>query len=170
MGGLGVAGSYDSAAQPSRADTESGPRALGAPAPPRPAWLPPRQQHRAAAVGGSAPACVELLPGGVEAARTLELVVVGQLLAGGDGAQRLQVDPPVLGDRLAVGLAGVVEEACLVAADAGVDQGVLVDGEHQDVRMLRPIVVVALRRLLGRDPFAQVLDQAGSPPDPPQGE
>src|SRR5579863_6482151 len=93
----------------------SAPRALR-----RGARAPRRPHHGAAATPRAAAAGED----GVDVRRiagfALDLVVVGKLLPGRDRTNRIDEDARALDHRLAVGVAGVIHEARLVAADAGV--------------------------------------------------
>src|SRR5262249_7724670 len=78
---------------------------------------------------------------------------------------------------LAVGRAGVVDEARLVAPDRRVDHHVVADGEEEGVVLLHRVVVVAGVRLVAGDALPDVLDDPralaglaeGQDPEPPHG-
>ena len=75
-----------------------------------------------------------------------------------DRPDRLDEHAAVLGDRLAVGRAGVVDEARGVAIHPGVDDGAPVDDEQEGVVVVDRLQVVAAVGLLVRDALAEVLD------------
>ena len=90
-------------------------------------------EHRAAAGGGAASARVALTGLLLGVVLVLHLVVVEQLLALANRSRRLDVDAPSIFHGLAVRRARVVDEARLVAAYGGVDDGVIVNGEEHHV-------------------------------------
>ena len=99
-----------------------------------------------------------------------EIVIIGQLLAFGDGLYRLDIDVLLIQDCPAVWLTGMIDEARLVAAHPGVDGDVLIHDEQQHMRMLRLIVVVASVGFLGRDPFSEIFNDARPFADALRGE
>ena len=76
---------------------------------------------------------------------------------------RLDEHAALLDLGLAVRIARVIDEARVVAADAGVDDRALVDDEQERVVVVLVVVLVALVRLLVRDAVAEVLDRRASP-------
>src|ERR1700694_1893844 len=129
-----------------------------------------RPQHGAAAALEAAAARED----GVDVRRVvrfaLDLVIVAELLARFDGADRVGVHALVLDQRFAVRLAGVIHEARLVAIDAGVDHGVRVDDEQEGVVVARILAVVTTIRFRMRDALAPVLDDACAARDAPRGK
>src|ERR1700728_5449059 len=119
-----------------------------------------RPQHAAAAARRAAAAGED----GIDVRRVValapDLIVVGELFARGDIAQRVDEHPRALDHRLAVRLAGVIDEARLVAADTRVDDRVLVGDEQERVVVVRCLVIVALVGLGVRDALAQVFEDA----------
>src|SRR5690606_34479891 len=110
------------------------------------------------AVLRAAPALVQLAPFRTHAPLPLVRVVVRQLLAALDVAQRIDEHAIVLFDRLAVGIARVIDEPRVVAADRRVDAGATLQAEQERVMDLHGIVVIATVRLLGIDALALVFD------------
>src|SRR5882672_4604487 len=90
-------------------------------------------EHRAAAGPGAAAAGPDLVDIRRIVVLALDLVVVVELFARLDVAQRFDEDAPLLDHGLAVRVAGVVDVARLVAADARVDHRALVDDEEERV-------------------------------------
>src|SRR5690606_8300200 len=137
-----------------------------------PARLARRQKDGAAAVRGTAAAAIELFPLGVllRIAAALVLIVVNELLARPDRPQRVDPDPPVLDDRLAVRVARVIDETRLVAVARAVDDGLSVDREEEGVVTPHPAFVVAPVRLLVRDALAGIFDDALPLADEAHGE
>src|SRR5687768_3147738 len=121
-----------------------------------------RCQDRSATRRRAALAHVQTLPVLVLGAISLVPIVVHQLFAGRDGANRLDVDPLPLVDRLAVGSAAVIDEPRVVAIDRGVDHRPLVDAEEERVMPAHSRVVVTAVGLVGRDALAGVLDDSGA--------
>ena len=64
----------------------------------------------------------------------------------------------------------MIEEPCLVAVDAGVDDGLRVYDEEERVGVRRVLALVAPVGLLVRHPLAEVLDDACALADAAQGE
>src|SRR4029077_10069057 len=82
-----------------------------------------RPQHAAATAREAAAAGEDLIDLRRIVGFALDLVVVSEFLARLDGSQRVDEHAPILDHGLAVRLTGVVDEARLVAVDAGVDDG-----------------------------------------------
>src|SRR6185437_3527826 len=101
---------------------------------------------------------------------TLDLVVVGHLLAGLYRAGGLDEHPPLLDHRLAVGVAGVIEESRVIAVDTGIDDGPRVDDEEEGMSVVRILALVAPVGLRVRHALAEILDDAGALADAAQGE
>src|SRR5688572_22136389 len=140
---------------------------------PAPGLLPPpgrlalaverhRIEHRAPALRGAAAADVERELLRVVVALPGELIVVTQLLAGPDIADRIDEHAAILDDGLAVCVAGVVNVARLVAAHARVDADAVVDDEQECVTIVLALLLVARVRLLVRDAIAEIFDDARS--------
>src|SRR6185437_9517677 len=89
-------------------------------------------------------------------------VVIRQLLAGRDRAHRLDPDAPIVYHGIAIRLARVIDVARIVAADGGVDDDIIVDGEQEGVVPLERRVGIARVRRRGRQPLTRVLDEARS--------
>ena len=88
------------------------------------------------------------------------MIVVGQLFALPDRARRPDPDDPSGDVHVAVGLAGVINEARDVAADCGVDDGPIRQLEAPDVPPF-PVPELALQALLVGDFLTGVIDDAG---------
>src|ERR1700756_2585608 len=91
--------------------------------------VPRGPHHRAAAAGRAAVAGEDGVDIRWVIGFALDLIIVGELLAGRDAADRVDEYARLLDHRLAVGVAGVIHEARLVAVDAGVDHRGLVGDE-----------------------------------------
>src|SRR5688500_12858005 len=113
---------------------------------------------------------VEAIPRRDRHAVALVLVLVEQLVARLDRAQRVDVDAVVLDHRFAVRLARVVDERGIVAPDRAVDDVVHIDREQEGVVPRHLLVIVPPIGLLVGDDLARVLDDAGAAPDTPQRE
>ena len=102
----------------------------------------------------------------------LELVgvVVRELFAGLDVANRLDPDASVVDHRIAVRPARVVDEAGLVAIHGGVDDDVVVNREEVSVMHLAWNVGIACVGLGGCQALPAVFDQARAATDAPRGE
>ena len=83
-------------------------------------------------------------------------------------ADRLDEHAAVLDDGLAVRSAAVVDEARLVAVDAGVDDGALAGDEQERMAVVIALALVAPVGLGVRDALAQVLDDARALADAPR--
>src|ERR1700722_8612626 len=140
----------------------------GAPRRARPA--PRRPQHRAAALARAALAGEDFIDVGRIVTIASDLVVVGKLLARLNGADRLDEHAPVIDQRLAVRVAGMVDEARIVAIDAAVDHHAAIDDEQECVVVANVLVLVAPVGLAVRQPVAEVLDDARALADAAQGE
>src|SRR5205085_11203961 len=106
-------------------------------------WRGPRRpQHAAAAALDAAAAREDGVDVGWVVRFALDLVIVGELLARLDGAERVDVHALILDHRLAVRLARMVHEARLVAIDTGVDHGALIDDEQEGVAVACVLVIV----------------------------
>lgn len=86
-------------------------------------------------------------------------VVVRELFARLDVANRLDPDAAVVDHRIAVRVARVVDEPRLVAADRRVDHHVVVDREEEGVVPLTFYVGIACVGFGGREAFAGVFDE-----------
>ena len=98
----------------------------------------------------------------------LDAVVVAQLLARSDRAQRLDVDAVLVVHRFAVGCAAVVDPACAVAAATGVDHHAVVEREQEGMRAV--VLGVAPVHLCLGEAFAGVFDQTRALGDARNGE
>src|SRR5712692_6381050 len=87
------------------------------------------------------------------------VVVIGQLFACADGPPRAYPDRAVDDLNVAVGTAGMIDEARVVAADARVDHGAIGQLEAPDAPA-SDVPPLALEALLVRDPLARVVDDA----------
>lgn len=87
-------------------------------------------------------------------------VVIRQLFAGSDVPNRIDPDSPILDDRVAVGITGVVDESCIVSIHRGIDDDIIVDGEEISMMPLLRIIRISLVRLLWSETLAGVFDQA----------
>src|SRR5947209_4291288 len=102
-------------------------------------WLPPPSDERLTA--RAAPALDERV--------AIRVVVVRQLLAAADRARRADPDASVLDVDVAVRLAGVIDEARDVAADARIDHRAVRQLEAPDVPALDVAPLAAQALLVG---------------------
>src|SRR5437867_4122888 len=119
---------------------------------------PFRGQPRAAAALGAAAALELFLQFGRIALVDDEAVVVEQLLARLQRAQRLDEDAAVRLVGFAVGPAGVVDPARRIAAHLGIDHTAVIDVEVERVVRVLRVVRMAAQRLGPGDDLALVLD------------
>lgn len=100
----------------------------------------------------------------IEVGRVIEIanepVVIGQLFAFADCADRIDVDPAMFDRDLTISVARVVDETREAAAHASVDHQVLVDLEEEGVTVVVRAILVATVRLGLRDALAGVLDDS----------
>ena len=68
--------------------------------------------------------------------RTDEFVVVGQFDTGLNVADSFNVDPPILVNRFRIGIAGMIDEAGIVAVAARVDNGTRIHSKEKRVVMV----------------------------------
>ena len=101
---------------------------------------------------------------------TLQLVVVGQFFARRDRSQGFQVHPLVLGNRLAVRFARVVEVACLISSRARIDDRPSIYGKQKHARSLTAVIVISGVGLQRGKPLAGIFDDPGTLADAPAGE
>src|ERR1700722_3768297 len=139
-------------------------------APQRARLAPGRPQHRAAAFPRAALAGEDFIDVGRIVAIASDLVVVGQLLARLNSADGLDEHAPVIDQRLAVRVAGMVDEARIIAIDAAVDHHAAIDDEQECVVVANVLVLVAPVSLAVRQPVAQVLDDTRALADAAQGK
>src|SRR6185295_14505937 len=121
-----------------------------------------RPEHRATALCGTAAAGIDLVHVRRIVLLAADLVVVAELLAAGDRLDRVDEHAALLDGRLAIRVALVIDEARVVAADAGVDDRALVDDEQERVVVVLVVVLVTLVRFLVRDALAEILVEAFS--------
>lgn len=133
------------------------------------AWAARLEEHTPAGRGATA-AGIALFPFFAEAARTVQMVIVGQFRALRNVADGLDKDAPALYDRFAVRVTRVVDKARLVPLLRSVDDRFVVDGKEKCVRPLHGIVVIALIRFAVRDAFAEIFDHPGARRDRPGGK
>src|SRR5436190_6280736 len=93
------------------------------------------------------------------------LIVVHQLRTGGDRLYRLDEDALAIIDRLAVRIAGVIDEPGVVPVHGGVDARLVIDREQEGVVAVQLVVVVPLVRRAPRDALAEILDDPSALPD-----
>src|SRR5678815_1169453 len=89
-------------------------------------------------------------------------VVIRELLARGDVADRLDPDATVVDDRIAVRIARVIDEPRVVAVDGGVDHDVVVDREEKRVVSLINAIGVTGIRGVGCETLAGIFDETRS--------
>src|ERR1039457_1448910 len=90
-----------------------------------------------------------------------DLVVVGQLVAGLDGADGLDEYASIIDQRLAMGIAGMVDEARIVATGtAAVDDDRAIDDKQESVIVVAGFVPITVISLPMRHAVAQILDDA----------
>ncbi len=99
-----------------------------------------------------------------------DLVVVTEFLTGRDVAGGIDEYAPVFDHRLAVALALVIDETRIVATDARVDHGLLVDDEQERVIVVLVMIFVARIGRGVRHAVAEVLDDPRAFLDVPAGE
>src|SRR5580698_3977250 len=121
-----------------------------------------RPHHGAAAAPVAAAAGEDHVDVGRIVGLALDLVVVGELLPGGDGSDRVDEHPRFLDHRLAVRLAAVIDETRIVPVDAGVDHRFVVGDEQEGVVVAVLLALVAAVGLGVRDTLSEVLDHAGA--------
>src|SRR5476651_1556621 len=90
-----------------------------------------RHQHAAAALPGSAAACIDFVYVRGIVAVTLDLIVVGEFLARLYGANGANEHASVLDGAFAVGVARMVDKTRFVAVDAGIDHRPRIDREQK---------------------------------------
>src|SRR4051812_9169218 len=127
-------------------------------------------EDRPAALRRAAAASVELLVLRRVIVHTLVLVVVHELRAGGNCLDRLDEDPLAIVDRLAVRIAGVIDETGFVAVDRRVDHRLVVHREQKRVMARHLIVIVSLVRRAPGDALTEILDDPCSLADRANGE
>src|ERR1700683_4654656 len=133
--------------------------------------LPPRRPQHAATTGPEAAAAGEDRIDVQWVVRfALDLVVVGQFLARLDVAPRIDEHAPLFDHRLAIRVAGVVDEARLVPLDTRIDHRARVHDEQEGMAVGGVLVQIAPVCLDVRDPLAQVLDDARALRDAGGGE
>lgn len=127
-------------------------------------------QHGAAAGAGAAVAGVVGFGVFIVLLVAGEAVIVGELFARQNVAHGFDVDATRVDHRLAIGLAGMIDEASLIAFYPGIDRRAFVDAEQQDSRVMVAVIFVTGVRLFGRDALANVFDDARSLADGLGGE
>src|SRR5690349_7641507 len=129
-----------------------------------------RGQHGARTVGRIAEAGEGFLDRGRVALLVFEGVVVVQFLATLDVALGEDVDAAIVLLRLAIRIAGVVDEARVVAARAAIDHLAIVQREEEGVVDRPALLLGANGRFLGRDALAGVFLDAFTGADLAPGE
>src|SRR4051794_12958567 len=127
-------------------------------------------EDRPAALWRAAPAPVELLVLGRVIVRSFVLIVVDELRTGRNCLDRLDEDPLAIVDRLAVRIAGVIDETGFVAVDRRVDHRLVVHREQKRVVARHLIVIVSLVRRAPGDALTEILDDPCSLADRANGE
>src|SRR6185437_12317573 len=140
----------------------------------RPARLLPqllrRLQHAAAAGRRSAAAGKDLVHIGRVVAVALDLVIVGQLLARLNGANRFDENALAAHAAFAVRIAAVVDVARLIAVHARVDDDPRVHREQEGVVVVRVLVLVARIRLRVAQAVGEIPDGGRALADAAGGE
>src|ERR1700676_95872 len=129
-----------------------------------------RPQHRAAALPGAAAAGKDLIDVRRIGAIAPDLIVVDDFLARLNGGEGPDENAPIPGQRLAVRIAGMVDEARIIAIGAAVDHHAAVDDEQECVIVADVFMLVAQIGLPVRHPVAQVLDDSRALADSAHGE
>src|SRR5271154_1816905 len=131
-------------------------------------FYPARHQHAAAATERSAMAGKHLIDICGIIGIALDLIIVGEFLAGPDGAQSLDENTPVGIDGLAIRLAAMIHKTRLVAVDAGIDDRFSIHREQKCVAIIRILVSIATIRLGRAHPIAEIFDDGHALADLPQ--
>src|SRR5205807_3798352 len=97
-------------------------------------------------------------------------IVVAQLLARPDGADCLDEHTALIGDRLAVWTAAVVDETRLIAVGARIDDHAAVDDEQEGVAVPARLAFVAPVRFAVGNALAQIFHDARALADAAGGE
>jgi hypothetical protein len=87
-------------------------------------------------------------------------VIVRELFTGGDVANCIYPDSPVIDDGVAIRIARVVDEPRFVSVKGGIDYDVVVDGKEIRMMPLLYSVGISLVCLSGRQSLAGVFDNA----------
>ncbi len=130
-------------------------------------WLLARFQHAAAALWRAAAAGKYLIDIGGIVVIALYGIIVRQLFTRSNGADRFDKNSLVRIDGLAIRIAAVIDEARLVAVDAGIDHRFLVHGEQKGMAIERILIGVALVGLVMAHAVAEILDDGGALADAP---
>ncbi len=109
-------------------------------------------------------------PLGLIASLVFEVIIVGQLFARLDLAERLYKDALAIEHSFAIRLARMIDKASRVAANAGINDRFLVHGKEDGVRDWHRLFVVTCVGLLGRNPLSRVLDNASPSGHRPYGK
>ncbi len=104
-------------------------------------------EHRAATALRTAAAGVQRELCRIVGGFPRELIVVPQLFARLDGADRIDEHATALDHRLAIRIAAVIDEARIVAADTGIDDGARACDEQERVPVVVALLLVAVDRL-----------------------
>ena len=129
-----------------------------------------RFEHAAAAARRSAAAREDFIDVGRIIDVALDLIVVRQLLARLNGAQRFDEDTLRHRDALAIRIAAVIDVARIVAVGAAVDDGVRIDREQERVAVGGVLAVIALVGFPMADSIAAVFDDVRAFADSAQRE
>jgi hypothetical protein len=129
-----------------------------------------RIQHRASAEDRAASTREECptIKGSIPI--NIEHVIVRKFDSRLDILDRLDADPVAFHLGFTVGIAGMIDETCIVAADRGVDVFVIADAKQEGVRVVGRVLVVARFDGFGGEAFADVVDYVLPSPDGSQGE
>src|SRR5580693_8528804 len=127
-------------------------------------------EHRAATALGPTAAGEDLVRVRRIMAVAADLVVVGQFFTGPDGPDRFDEHAPVVDHRFAVWIAGMIDEARVIAMHTGIDDYPAVDDEQKRVIVTIALVLIAHVRLTVRNAIAQIFDDARAFADAAQGK
>jgi hypothetical protein len=117
-------------------------------------------EHGSAALARTAAARIERKLLGIVRALPGQRIVVTELVAGLDVADRIDEYAAAFDHALAIRRTAVIDEARLVAVDARIDDRAVARDEQEGVPVVIALEFVATIRLGVRHPFAEVLDDA----------
>lgn len=126
-------------------------------------------KHGAATFWAAAAAGIEGALAARQLAVQVQVIIVRELFARFDVADGVNVDVPAPDDGAAIGIAGVIDEAGLVAAYARIHDGALVQGKEKGVRVVLLLFGAPVGFARGNY-LAGVFDDAGPRGDRTEGE
>lgn len=114
------------------------------------------REDRPAALSGSAVADIKLPERFSDPTGSGKLVVVIEFFTAADRPHGMDKDPTLFVERLAIGVAGMIDILGIVAANAAVNGGIVVDREEKRMVTFHVIFVIALRLKIRTDPFTDI--------------